>query len=66
MVAKAFIPNPENKKTVNHIDGDKHNNNVENLEWCTYSENNKKAVETGLRKKYIGFLRNYNKKEFLK
>ena len=63
LVAKAFIPNPQNKETVNHIDGNKHNNSVENLEWCTYSENNVKAVEKGLREKYIGFLRNYKKEE---
>lgn len=49
-VASAFIPNPENKKTVNHIDGNKLNNHLTNLEWATYSENLKHAHATGLKK----------------
>lgn len=49
-VAKAFIPNPTSKETVNHIDGNKQNNCVENLEWVTYSENHLHAFATGLRK----------------
>ena len=43
IVASAFIPNPQNKKTVNHIDRDKKNNNAENLEWATVKENSRHA-----------------------
>lgn len=48
LVAMAFIPNNESKRTVNHIDGNKLNNNVNNLEWATHSENNKHAFRIGL------------------
>ena len=49
LVAKAFIPNPDNMPTVNHKDGNKHNNNVSNLEWVSYAENNKHALANNLR-----------------
>ena len=54
LVAIAYLNNPQKKDTVNHIDGDKSNNHLKNLEWCTKSENCKHAYDTGLHKPYIG------------
>lgn len=47
LVAQAFIPNPENKETVNHIDFNSGNNNIENLEWTTIEENNAWSHDNG-------------------
>lgn len=48
IVAEAFIPNPENKREVNHIDGNKLNNHKENLEWVCHSENMSHASRANL------------------
>ncbi|MCQ2059756.1 MAG: NUMOD4 domain-containing protein [Bacteroidaceae bacterium] len=50
LVAMAFIPNPENKREVNHIDCNKHNNDVSNLEWCDRKYNLTHSYENGLKR----------------
>jgi len=48
IIAEAFIPNPKNLPLVNHIDGNKLNITLENLEWSTHAKNNAHAIESGL------------------
>lgn len=54
LLAEAFIPNPDGKPNINHKDGIKANNSLDNLEWCTHSENMKHAYRIGLNKSPIG------------
>lgn len=54
IVANTFIPNPNNLREVNHIDGNKSNNKIENLEWVTSSENQKHAIKLGLKQPKTG------------
>ena len=48
VIAETFLPNPDNKPCINHLNGDKADNCIENLEWCTNAENRAHAVACGL------------------
>lgn len=61
LIAESFIPNPDKKPAVNHIDGDKTNNRPENLEWVTNQENTIHAVKIGLQKGVRGERNNLSK-----
>lgn len=61
LIARAFIPNPDNKPEVNHIDGNKLNNDILNLEWVTRAENAKHAGKTGLMRPLHGVRNHFAK-----
>ena len=53
LLAEAFIPNPENKLTVDHKDGDRQNNSIDNLRWATYGEQNSRFDTVGVRSEAV-------------
>lgn len=58
-MAEIYIPNPENKAQVNHENGDKNNNSIDNLKWMTNKENREHALKNGL---HVTGVNNYNSK----
>lgn len=67
LVAEAFLPNPEAKPVVDHLDGNKLNNSVNNLEWVSIAENNQRAYDKGLKRRYHAgqFIKGSNKERWL-
>ena len=63
LVAEAFIPNPENKPEINHIDRNRANNDVSNLEWVTHSENMKHSYNFGINHQPLEDYRNSAKRK---
>lgn len=63
LVAEAFIDNPNELPIINHRDGNKLNNSLDNLEWCDYSHNNKEAYKQGLKENNLKWLIECNKKK---
>lgn len=60
LIAIAFIPNPKKYDCINHIDGCKTNNSIENLEWCDRKHNNIHAYQTGLKQGYFKGIKGYD------
>ena len=67
LVAEAFLPHPEAKPVVDHLDGNKLNNSVNNLEWVSIAENNQRAYDKGLKRRiHAGqFIKGSNKERWL-
>lgn len=61
IIGKSYIPNPENKPTINHINGKKDDNRICNLEWATYSENERHSYDVLGKKANTGHLKKYQK-----